>query len=202
MSSLRTIGVAIAVPPPYGDELQVWRARFGDPLAEAIPSHVTLLPPTEVADGALDAIERHLLDVAALVSPFAVRLRGSATFRPVSPVVFVAVAEGISSCERLAARVRTGPLSRELSFPYHPHVTVAHDLDERALDEAYQALEHYACRFPVYAFSLYEHGSDGVWRPQRDFALGGPLLGPSPEPPEGQRTGRHTGRRVNPDLSG
>jgi hypothetical protein len=30
----------------------------------------------------------------------------------------------------------------------------------------------------VWGFSLYEHGSDGVWRPQRDFPLGQDLPGP------------------------
>ena len=43
-----TIGVAIEVPDPHGPELQRWRADFGDPLADAIPAHVTLLPPTVV----------------------------------------------------------------------------------------------------------------------------------------------------------
>ena len=38
------------------------------------------------------------------------RLRGTGTFRPVSPVVFVNVAEGISRCELLADAVRRGPL--------------------------------------------------------------------------------------------
>ncbi len=177
---MRTIGVAIAIPEPYGGELQRWRATLGDPLAEGIPTHVTLLPPTRVPEGSLDAIERHLLAVAETYRPFVMRLRGTATFRPVSPVVFVAVSEGISSCEVLANRVRTGPLARDLAFPYHPHVTIAHDLPDHVLDRAYEALDGYECAFDVQTFSLFEHGGDSVWRPQRDFALGGPLPGPLP----------------------
>lgn len=176
----RTIGVAIAIPEPYGSELQRYRSRFGDPLADAIPTHVTLVPPTKVSAEALSDIERHLMAVAETQRPFAMRLRGTATFRPVSPVVFVALAEGISSCERLADRVRCGPLARELTFPYHPHVTVAQDLPEHVLDKAYDELDGYECAFTVHAFSLFEHGTDQVWRPQRDFALGGPLPGPAP----------------------
>ena len=38
-------------------------------------------------------------------------LRGTATFLPVSPVVFVALAQGISACERLSDAIRTGPLA-------------------------------------------------------------------------------------------
>lgn len=178
----RVIGVAISIPEPYGTELQRWRATFGDPLADAIPTHVTLLPPTVVPTARLPEVEHHLLRVAAGTESFGMRLHGTATFRPVSPVVFVALAEGISSCEQLASAVRSGPLERELAFPYHPHVTVAHDLPEDMLDKAYRSLDGYACAFTVHAFSLYEHGADLVWRPQRDFALGGPLPGPFPDP--------------------
>lgn len=103
-----TIGVAIALPEPYATELQQHRASFGDPQADAIPTHVTLVPPTAVPDE-LDEIESHLREVAARHEPFNLRIRGTATFRPVSPVVFVNVTDGISSCELLAADVRQGP---------------------------------------------------------------------------------------------
>jgi 2'-5' RNA ligase len=165
-----TIGVAIAVPEPYASQLQMHRATFGDPLAMAIPSHITLVPPTDVGDG-LEPVCDHLGVVAGKHRAFRLRLRGTATFRPVSPVVFVNVTEGISSCELLANDVRQGPLGQDLVFPYHPHVTVAHHLDESALDEAYAALADYECTFDVDAFSLYVHGDDGVWRPQATFAL-------------------------------
>lgn len=167
----RTIGVAVAVPPPFGAELQAWRERFGDPAARAIPSHVTLLPPTEIADEALPAVEQHLAAIAAGEHRFGIRLRGTGTFRPVSPVVFVALAEGIADCERVERKVRSGPLARELRFPYHPHVTVAHDLPGDALDRAFDKLAAYEVWFRVDGFSLYQHGPDGVWRSCRDFAF-------------------------------
>jgi 2'-5' RNA ligase len=166
-----TIGVAIAVPEPWAGELQRFRASFGDPLAEVIPAHVTLVPPTEVDDG-LDKVERHLSDVADSTGPFELHLRGTATFRPTSPVVFIAIVEGISSCELLASAARRGPLEQDLAFPYHPHVTVAHDLDDEALDYAYKSLADYSCAFEVRSFQLFVHGADGVWRPARSFALG------------------------------
>ena len=165
------IGVAITVPEPYGSELQRYRASFGDPLAHAIPTHVTLLPPTNVAEADLPDLEGHLEKVAASHQVFVMRLSGTATFQPVSPVVFIAVREGISCCEMLADAIRSGPLERDLSFPYHPHVTVAHDLAEARLDAAYEALADYECRFDVTSFSLYRHGVDQVWRRQRDFML-------------------------------
>ena len=169
---VRAIGVAIAIPPPFGPGLQRCRQSFGDPMAEAIPPHVTLLPPTEVGADELPVITKHLIAVAAGAEPFEIHLRGTATFRPVSPVVFVALARGISQCETMASAVRTGPLSVDLHFPYHPHVTVAHNLDDEALDRAFAELSDYDAEFPVTAFGLYEHRPDGFWVEYRSFPLG------------------------------
>ena len=174
MASPRTIGVAISIPEPHGSQLQAYRQSYGDELAEAIPTHVTLLPPTVVQTVDLPDVDEHLRKVALAEQPFDVHLRGTGTFRPVSPVVFVQLARGIGDCERVEAQVRSGPLARELSFYYHPHVTVAHDLPEDVLDRAFTELAGYDARFPVWGFSLYEHGRDGVWRPQRDYPFGRP----------------------------
>lgn len=168
----RTIGVAIAVPDPDGAYLRDCRASFGDPEAGRIPPHVTLLPPTEVAPGRLDAVVEHLASVARRFAPFTVRLRGTATFRPVSPVVFVQLVAGIAECEQLESAVRSGSLSRDLAFYYHPHVTVAHHLKDHALDAAAEALEEFEAAFEVTEFLMYEHGEDGVWRPQHAFPFG------------------------------
>lgn len=177
----RDIGVAIGIPEPYASELQGWRERLGDPYASGIPPHVTLLPPTVVRSSRLAEVEEHLRAVAERHAPFTMHLRGSGTFRPISPVVFVPLAQGIGECERLEADVRGGPLTREVSFPYHPHVTVAHDLGEDVLDQAYEDLASYDARFQVWGFTLFEKGRDEVWRPQRDFPFATPLPGPVPE---------------------
>lgn len=168
-----TIGVAIPVPHPYAEDLQRWRKDFGDPLACAIPAHVTLLPPSEVPVTALEEVRAHLASVAASQEPFELRLRGTGTFRPVSPVVFVQVAEGVSQCEQLERSVRSGALDRQLSFYYHPHVTVAHHVEDAALDRAFDTLAGYQAVFTVDAFSMYEHGEDGVWRPVDVFPFAG-----------------------------
>jgi 2'-5' RNA ligase len=180
----RDIGVAIGLPEPYTSELQGWRERLGDPNAHQIPPHVTLLPPTALQTDDLHAVEEHLRVVAEGFEPFTMHLRGSGTFRPISPVVFVPLSQGIGECEQLEARVRSGPLQRDVKFPYHPHVTVAHEVEEPLLDRAFDELAAYDARFRVWGFSLFEKGRDNVWRPQRDFPFGAPLPGPVLPPDE------------------
>lgn len=159
------ISVSIAVPAPFAEELQQLRASFGDPSAESIPTHVTLLSPIEVAEDQDPEIQAHLQRVAAVQQPFTMLLRSTGTFLPVSPVVFVQVAGGISACERIEAALRTGPLKRDAKFHYHPHVTVAHRVDDSSMDRAFNELAAYQCSFEVGAFDLFEHGDDLVWRP-------------------------------------
>jgi 2'-5' RNA ligase len=167
------IGVAITIPEPYGSTLQGARASFGDPLASSIPPHITLLGPTVVAEDSLRELAEHLSSVAARFRPFVVRLRGTGTFQPVSPVVFINVVEGIAVCERVERSVRSGPLAQELRFSYHPHVTVAHELADQELDRAFVELGDFEASFVVSAFESYHHGDDGVWRPVLNYSLTG-----------------------------
>lgn len=175
-----TLGVSIAVPEPYGSLLQQRRAGFGDAAALVIPTHITLLPPTEVEASRLPGIERHLAHVARRNLPFPMRLSGTDTFRPLTPVVFVQVVEGSAACSWLQKTVRdaSGPLARDLQFPYHPHVTVAHGITEEAMDRAAAELADFEASWTVGSFSLYEQDAEGVWRLQREFPFGGePVLG-------------------------
>ncbi|MFJ9039170.1 2'-5' RNA ligase family protein [Streptomyces sp. NPDC102406] len=190
-----TIGVSIAVPEPHGSLLQERRAGFGDPAAHGIPTHITLLPPTEVAAGDLPAIETHLAEVAAAGRPFAMRLSGTGTFRPLSPVVFVQVAEGAEACTWLQKQVRdaSGPVARDLQFPYHPHVTVAHGIAEEAMDRAFEELADYEAAWPCEGFALYEQGEDGIWRKLRDFPFGRSAL-PGRQPDRAPRGSRQPAR--------
>lgn len=165
-----TIGVAIQVPEPWATELHEYRLELGDPTAPGVPTHVTLLPPTEVGSD-LAPLEQHLATAAGAQEPFRVHLRGTGTFRPVSPVVFLTLAEGISQCEALAGAVRSGPLSVDLDFPYHPHVTIAHQVADDRLDRAFAELAGFECEFDVTEFHLYVHHGAAGWKSTRTFEL-------------------------------
>ncbi|MER5543440.1 2'-5' RNA ligase family protein [Streptomyces sp. NPDC002589] len=177
-----TIGVSIAVPEPHGSLLQERRAGFGDPAAHGIPTHVTLLPPTEIEEPELPAVEAYLTEVAGAGRPFPMRLSGTGTFRPLSPVVYVRVVQGAEDCTWLQQRVRdaSGPLARELQFPYHPHVTVAHGIDEAAMDRAFAELAGFDAQWPCTGFALYEQGTDLIWRKLREYTFGVSVVPPQP----------------------
>ena len=170
MTSL-TMGVAIAVPEPHGSLLREMRAAFGDQLAQTVPSHITLLPPLEVDLHDLDEICGRLDKAAGAVPSFRVRLQGTGTFRPVSPVVYVKVYSGYVATGVLAGQLRLAIGAPKAEFPFHPHVTVAHHLDDPALDHADDVLRGYECEFEVEEFALYLHDDAAGWQPQRYFSL-------------------------------
>jgi 2'-5' RNA ligase len=119
-------------------------------------------------------ISAHLAEVAANHPPFDMHLSGTGTFAPVSAVVFVAVARGIGNCELIANDVRRGPLARSLSYPYHPHVTVAHDVPADMLDLAYCGLADISAEFRVEHFTEFEQTPDGAWVVAHEYPLTGP----------------------------
>ena len=168
------LGIVVPVPEPWAQLLVDWRTKVGDPQASLVPPHVTLLPPTEVPVAERTLISAHLAEVARRHAPFDMHLSGTGTFQPVSDVVFVTVARGIGNCELLATDVRTGPLERTLSFPYHPHVTVAHDVPPDMLEFAYNGLAELSAEFRVDSFTEFEQTDAGSWAVARTYPLTGP----------------------------
>ena len=167
---MKTFGVAIEIPEPYAADLRKAREAAGDAEAHSIPPHVTVVAPVSIDPEEMRAVEDHLADALQGVAPFRMRLRGTGTFRPISPVVFVAVADGIAACEELERRVRCGPLAIETRFPYHPHVTIALEVDDESLDRAFEDLAHFEADFMVDAVNLYEL-TDAGWSLSRTYAL-------------------------------
>lgn len=174
------IGIALKIPEPYSVQIQAVRARLRDPLAYLIPPHITLLPPTVIEAGEVDDVVAHLSDVASRHGPFVIALRGTGTFRPVSPVVFVRIEQGTEECTALQEDVRSGPLAQELRFPYVPHVTLAHEVDDDRLDEAAALMADFEGTYAAGSMRLYEHGDDGVWRVVARTPLVGRRVAPHP----------------------
>ncbi|TLM81138.1 2'-5' RNA ligase family protein [Pseudarthrobacter sp. NamE2] len=165
-----SVGVILGFPPDIAEELQRWRASFGDPLAHVVPAHITLVTTTPTSDW--EATREHVREVARQQCPFMVTIAGTGTFRPVSPVVFINVEDGFEECVELHEKLQQGPLQRELPFAYHPHVTIAHDVPPESLDDAETALKSYRATFPVVSMGLYEHDADGIWQLREELDFG------------------------------
>ena len=58
-SRVPAIGVALSIPEPWATELQDYRTGIG-PGGRAMPTHITLVPPTESTTTQLAKIEAHL----------------------------------------------------------------------------------------------------------------------------------------------
>jgi 2'-5' RNA ligase len=91
-------------------------------------SHLTFLPPRPI-DTPLDQVRTELETILRNESSFRVSL-GDATVFPVSQVVHLAVRDGSSEARRIHDALHRGPFHGEEAFEYHPHVTLAQDLNE------------------------------------------------------------------------
>lgn len=166
-----TLGVAIVIASPAHQLLKAARAQY-EPTAGEMAPHVTILPPIDVDHDAMPAVMRHLDLVSTSTTPFTLELRGTGTFRPVSPVVFVVVNSGAAECTAIEARVRSGDMAVETRYPYVPHVTVAHDVADDVLDRATLDLAEFSATMTVKSMGLYERRNAG-WELVRDFDFTG-----------------------------
>ncbi|MGG5173948.1 2'-5' RNA ligase family protein [Pseudarthrobacter sp. J1763] len=164
------VGIILGFPERIARELQLWRASFGDPMASIVPAHITLVTTTPARDW--ETTLSHARKVAKTTQPFRLSIHGTGSFRPLSPVVYIRVVDGFEECVQLHSKLQSGPLARDLVFPYHPHVTVAHDVAEASLDDAENALENYHAEFPVTSMGVYEHDSNGIWQLREEMNFG------------------------------
>lgn len=178
MSRLR-LGVALMLPEPLATEVQGLRRACGD--HGRMDPHLTLVPPVNVRESnIIDAL--HVLQTAASVTrPFTLTLGPPNTFMPDNPVLYLEVGGDLDALSALRDRVFVGPLSRELSWPFTPHVTICDSGEPARLDAAVLALSDYQVevRFER-VHLLHEQPHDGThhhkWVPFIDAAFAEPAV--------------------------
>lgn len=165
-----SLGVIISLPASLAAELGQKRAEYAGPSAAVVPAHITLVSGR--ATESWEAAAAHVRDVAAESVPFKLSLRGTGTFQPVSPVVFLNVDDGAQECAELHARLVQGPLEHQLAFDFHPHLTIAHYLDDDIMDQAKAEMAHFEASFEVASIGLFDY-IEGNWALREELNLGG-----------------------------
>jgi len=165
------LGVVAPLPEPLGIHVQAWRRALGDPAAERIAPHITLVPPQTVAERDLDRAVGVVERAAGEAVPFLVELAGAATFLPGSPVAYLVVREGGPALEALEAALRASPLDRR-THPFHPHVTLAQDLPPERIEAVAAELAGFRAAFPVRDLAVMREERDRTWRPLATVPVG------------------------------
>jgi 2'-5' RNA ligase len=171
----RRLGVAVLLQPPLATEVDGLRRAVGDGALARIPPHLTLVPPVNVRDEALGGALERLRSAAAAAVPFELTLGPVGSFLPANPVLLLEVGGDLTALRAVRDAAFTGPLTRPLSWPWVPHVTLADDLDRDRIAAASLALDHYAGTARVERVTMLEErrSEDGRrWVPLADAALG------------------------------
>lgn len=166
------LGVALLLPEPLRSEVDGLRRGLGDGSLERIAPHITLVPPVNVPTERLGEVLALLRRTACEHRPFDVELGPVSTFAPDSPVLYLALSRGRKEVASLRDGVFSGPLSRSLSWPFVPHVTICEEVSDDKSAAGLSVLSAYRASFSVEGIHLLVE-EQRVWRPLADVSLGG-----------------------------
>jgi 2'-5' RNA ligase len=173
------LGVALLLPPPVGEAVDVLRRALGADDVDRLPAHLTLVPPVNVRDDDLEAALDLLRDAASRTVPFRLVLGPPRTFLPINPVLYLEVGGEVAAVDGLRDRIFRPPLERNLTWPFQPHVTLLDGGPEERIRAAVDALAD--TRFEVVierVHLLQEFNEEGVrvWRPVAEASFGEPAV--------------------------
>jgi 2'-5' RNA ligase len=167
------LGVVLLLPAPVAAEVDGLRRAVGDRSVGAVPPHITLVPPVNVAGTAVDAALAAVRDAAAASPPLRVVLGAPDTFWPATPVVYLPAHGDAEGVLRLHDAVATGPWARPTTWPFVPHVTIAQDVAPELIPAAVQVLAAYRGEATLTSVSVLREQLDGSWAVLADAALSG-----------------------------
>jgi len=173
----RRLGVVLLVPEPWASEIDGLRRALGGGALGRIPTHLTLVPPVNVRPERVPDALAVLRAAAARTRPFTVRLGPPATFLPVNPVAYLAVAgAGADEVRRVRGAVFVEPLERHLTWDFVPHVTLADEAAPDRIHAALSALADYTVDVTFDRVHLLEEGEGRTWRPIADVPFAAPVV--------------------------
>jgi 2'-5' RNA ligase/GNAT superfamily N-acetyltransferase len=189
------LGVVLLVPQPLATQIDGLRRALGDGALGRIPPHVTLVPPVNVAERDLPSAFAVVRQAAAAIEPLELRVGPVATFAPVNPVAYLAVAGAAGQVDALAGLRKgclAGPLDRPQQHEFVPHVTIADEMVAARLDGVGTVLADFAADVTVDRVHVLAEQPGRMWVPIADMPLGAPpaVVGRGGLPLELSVTGR------------
>ena len=174
----RRLSAALLLPEPWASEVRGLRRALGSPSLETQPPHLTLVPPVNVREEAVDDAVAVLRQAAASVrSVLDLTVGPIETFAPVSPVLYLGVTGDLAALHRLQSAVFRGPLHRHVDYDSVPHVTVHESVDDYMSESATKVLQSFQLELHLHRVHLLEQGPDDrVWRPFADCGFGPPIV--------------------------
>jgi 2'-5' RNA ligase len=177
MARLR-LGVALLLPSPVAEEVDGLRRAVGDGSLARVPPHVTLVPPVNVR---AENLSRGLAVVRAAAASTAteltVTLEAPTSFLPANPVLYLPLGGDVGAIDDLRRRVWEPPLTRDLTWPFVPHVTLADDAPEERIAAAVTALSAYRATVVFDRVQLLVERRPGPrWHPLADTFFGPPAV--------------------------
>jgi 2'-5' RNA ligase len=121
---------------PVGEFVERLRRQLHPELPH-LAAHLTVLPPRVLRGSQLSARET-LEEICSQVEPFIVTLGEVETFCPLTPTVFIRVAEAAYRLSELHDRLNTQALAAQEEWPYMPHLTIVKMSTEPHAQQAFQ----------------------------------------------------------------
>lgn len=164
------LSVIAQVPPPLAERIVRWRLEHGMVGAVAESCHITLLI---AQDAAGESVIGQLESAFAGHGEVQVALGEPVTFQPASPVTYLPLVRGAYCFRHLHSRCVELLGESESPFPYEPHLTLAHGLDEVALAKSlcdFAGLAPELTSFSIDQLQVYRYIGE-TWEPLADISL-------------------------------
>ena len=167
---------------PVGEFVEHLRREL-HPKLPHLAAHLTMLPPRLLQGSEFSALEI-LEDICSQVDPFEITLGDVESFVPVTPTVFIRVAQAAERMRELHGRLNTKALAAEEEWPYMPHLTVVKMSTEELAQAAYiVARDRWAQfegnrRIPVKQLTFVREQEQNRWVDVAGVPLGRSLVSP------------------------
>jgi 2'-5' RNA ligase len=168
------------VKAPMGEFVEQLRRELHPGLPH-LPAHITILPPRPLTGSEAEA-RSFVEEVCREANPFEVELGEVETFVPVTPTVFLRVAQAAYRIRELHDRLNAHGLQCNEQWPFMPHLTIVKMGSDQ---EAKRALEVAQRRWSEYQGSrcvrvdeltFVRQASGNSWQDLAPVPLGGELV--------------------------